>query len=240
MSENTNELENLPHQLIPVFELEPHPFNQEVYGDIKKTVTPEFIEDICNNKVQQTLLVTTKTATGKHRIVAGERRYWGALEANIPMLLCMVLPEDLSSDELYVKRRTIMLNHTQRDRNGRVKLNEIKALRKIHQEEAARSQHEGNVRGGQASGATRRGEAKSGVPGRQSSPKSGRTRERIAEELKTSPKNVERGLKVLDTIEEAKQAGDTERAKQLDDIAEKRGIKPAYEEATKPKNLFHN
>jgi ParB-like chromosome segregation protein Spo0J len=206
----------------PVADLRPHPDNVRIYGVIdEKTLDKEFLESVRTKGVLEPI---TATETGE--IISGNRRWLAAKLTGQPIVPSYTLPAD--TDELEIKELLVHYNY-QRERDNRIKAREAVYLAEVEYERAARRQRESTSRAGKASGAARRGETNAETPVSPRSEDAGKTRKKVAEQLKVGEVTAERLITVGKAIKEAEERDDAETVKHLEETVD-RSVKAAADE----------
>lgn len=187
-----------------------HPLSVEVYGD---TCDEGFDESIKRRGVDEPIIVAADNKT----IVSGVRRRNGAIKARIddvPILVRTDLTEQIDI------REAIIEANRQNERSVETRAREFRILKEIEAERAGKRQRATLKKGTSP--------VMENIPQREK----GATRDKAAEAVGMSGKTAEHAAEVVDRIDEAHEAGDTETEEDLRETLNKKSVAAAHRKAT--------
>jgi ParB-like chromosome segregation protein Spo0J len=185
-------------------ELEPHPKNDEIYGDTDDVADLEdsFLNSVRANGVLEPLVVTE----GK-RIISGHRRWLAASYHDLDAVPVRYTEFDSELDE----REAIIECNRQREKSRWQKINEFDEMLELEQQRAARREQSGGKNGGEGSGNVSKPLEDTGA-----------ARDKAAERMgaDVSGKTLEQGKKAKEIIDKRddEQAKETKEKLQNDEI----------------------
>lgn len=192
-------------------DLKNHETNIGLYGD---KPDQEFIEKVAKHGI-----TTPLTILPDNTVVCGHRRRQAALinkMKSVPVFVRHDLTDPLDIQELLV------LDNAQRVKTTEQKAREYKLLKEIEAERA--KERQGTSTGGADP------QLRGNSPKLKKSGKKGKSGDIAAEKVGMSSKTAEKAAEIVDAIDEAEAAGDTEKADQLRDTLNK-NVSAAHREA---------
>lgn len=195
-------------------DLKNHHDNIGLYGD---KPDQEFIEKVAKHGI-----TTPLTILPDNTVVCGHRRRQAAMinkMKTVPVFVRHDLSDPLDIQELLV------LDNAQRVKTTEQKAREYKLLKEIEAERAKGRQSHGETAPGKRLGENSPKRSKGKKTG-----KKGKSSDAAAEKVGMSSKTAEKAAKVVDAIDEAEAAGDTEKADQLRGTLNK-NVSAAHREA---------
>lgn len=162
--------------------LKPHPLNQKIYGDDDPTEFNELLE-----KIRKSQWVSPLQVTPDYTILAGHRRY-----EVIKLLKWEVVEVEIINCDEDRQLEILLLSNAYRDKKTNLqKLREAEAYKRIEERRAAQRKRDAGLQNlGQSPV----------VDSVTTTEEKGKTRDIIGEKVGLSGKSVDRGLKVLERI----------------------------------------
>lgn len=162
------------HDHRDIEELNRHPLNQDVYGDL--TIEPDFIDSIAQHGILEPILIKSDGT-----IISGHRRYAGALEVGLDE----VPVREVSYDSELEEREAVIHHNKQRTKTFSQKMREAMELEEIERERAKERQGE-----------------RTDIKQTFASSEFGQTRDKVASELDMSGETYRKAKRVWEAAKE--------------------------------------
>lgn len=214
--------------------LKNHPLQAKIYGDVADM---EFCEEIEKNGILQPILITEDWT-----IISGHRRMQAARKNALATVPCVVSPlkDRLDIEEAFLSsnaNRLKTVEQTAREVKERLR---IETERAAAREKSGKRPKESDPRETVPQGPadwSGKGEPIFGV---RTGSATGRASDIAGEAVGWSGKTAVAAVKVVDAIDDAEAAGDTEKASELRETLNTRGVKPAARKAEAPASDFRD
>ena len=201
--------------------LKPHPANKRIYGH--ESIDQELLKSIRELGVLEPLVITTDNL-----VIAGHRRRVHAIEAGLETVPVRIVS---GLNELEIERWLIVSNK-QRVKTNEQRAREYERLKAIYAELAKERQHAAGEHGKEGGrGNTKPSKNKDVNPSAEFSGRVSESREQAAVDVGMKRDTAEKAAKVVEKIDEAEAAGDTETAEELRETLNTKSVNAAAKKA---------